>query len=138
MSARGPGRCEPGFGDLQRQRLADQPGTECQHVGVIVFARVSGAGKVVTEGRTHSRHLVGDHGRSDAGAVDDDAVRGLARGHHFGNGVRKIWIINRFSTVGAAIGDFVALFFEPKGKTLLEWIPAMITPDCDRRTRTVR
>ncbi len=67
--------------DLEGQGLSDEAGAERQDVGVVVLAAVARRREVVAVGGAHAGHLVGGHGRADAGAVDDDAPAAAAVGH---------------------------------------------------------
>src|SRR5690348_3453268 len=78
--------CKEGLQAIARHLRPHQPGTECQHVGVVVQAAEAGAGGVVAEGGTDVAVTVGGNRNSDAGAADKDAAVRAAVGERRGQG----------------------------------------------------
>ena len=105
------------------------PRAERQHVGVVVLAAVPGQRDVVTGRRAHAVHLVGGHGRADAGAVDHDAAVALPAGHQPRHRVGNARIIDGILAVGAAILDQTALVAQQAEKLILQLEPAMVRAD---------
>jgi hypothetical protein len=66
---------------------------KCQHIGAVVFARVSSQRGVVTRGRANARNLVGRHRAPDSSSIDDDADIGASFADGFCDSVSVIGII---------------------------------------------
>ena len=58
------------LGDLPSQGVAGESSAEREDVGVVVLPAVARRGDVMAVGGAHAGHLVGGHGRADAGTVD--------------------------------------------------------------------
>ncbi len=98
---------------------------------MVVLPTVARRREVVTERGAHPRHLVGHHGRADAGAVDDDARAGLPGGDGPGNGMREVGVVDRVGPVGAAVEHLDPLLLEAKGELLLQAVSTVIGTDGD-------
>ena len=141
VTALGPRCGEPLLDDLQREVRPDKTGAERENVGVIVFPAIAGRRDVVAEGRTDPRDLVGDHGRPDAGSVDDDAPAAGAVGDEPGDLVRVVRVVDGVGGVGATVVDVVSRLPEAERDALLQREPAVVGTDrnglvADRRCRS--
>src|SRR3546814_395947 len=97
------------LGDL----LAGHARTQRQHIGVVVLAAEARRGDVVAERGAGARMAVHGDGDADAGAADDDAGVGLARGHRLGHRAAEIGVVDRGRAVpGAEVDHFVAGGFQ--------------------------
>ena len=75
--------------DLERQGLGEIAGPERQDVGVVVLPGVLRGCEVEGHAGADAGDLVGDHCRTDARAVHDDAPPGLPRGDRLCGGARE-------------------------------------------------
>ena len=128
---RAPRGGEEGVDDLEGQPLADHPGAEGQHVGVVVLARVAGHRGVVGVRRAHAGDLVGGHRGADAGAVDDDAARAGAGRDQAGDDVGEVRVVHGVGAVRAAVRDAEALVGEVLRDDGLEGEAAVVRADGD-------
>ena len=128
---RAPRGGEERVGDLEGQALADHPGAEGQHVGVVVLAGVAGHRGVVGVGGADARDLVGGHRGADAGAVDDDPGRAGAGRDQAGDDVGEVRVVHGVRAVGAAVGDGEALLAQVLDEDGLEGEAAVVRADGD-------
>ena len=74
------GKCggQPGVHDFHGQILADHPGTQSHHIGVIVQPGHFGRPGVAQQGAANPFHLVGGDGYANARCTQDNAPVALS------------------------------------------------------------
>jgi hypothetical protein len=70
MTARGRGRCQPEVNNLFHVAAADYHASHGEHVGMVVFAAVSGNIKIVATSCSYAGNLIGSHTGTNAGPVN--------------------------------------------------------------------
>ncbi len=83
------------------------------------------------EGRPHLRVAVGGHRDADAGAADQHAALGLARGHGVGHGHAEVRIVDRLGGVGAEVQHLETRLLQVALENLLQVEAGMIRRDRD-------
>ncbi len=84
---------------LQRERASP----EREDVGVVVLPRVSSLGLVSASGGANPGNLVRHHRGANPGAVEDDALAGMAERHHERDLVGEVGVVDGIGGVSAAI-----------------------------------
>ena len=117
--------------DLVGERLADDPGADRQHVGVVVQPRVAGRVEIVAERGADSPHLVGRDLLALAAAAQDDPAIGAPR-RDLARGRRAVdRVVHRLLGVGSDVDDLVPATSEHILEVLLEPEPGVVGTDGD-------
>ncbi len=122
---------QKGVHNLGCQPGPDEACPEREHVGVVVLTAVAGTGEVVTQGRANAGNLVGGHGRSDSGPVDDNAGHRLTGSHLAGDRVGDAGVVYRLRAERAAVCDLAPAGREVRRNRLLEFKAAVIGAEGD-------
>ena len=135
MAAAGKFRMQKSFDQFHGAGLVHISGAQCQHVGVVVFAR-----QARFLGRTHrngadSRHLVGGNGHSDAAGANRNAAAGPALRHLASHRLGEIGIVARLRGIGPEAAHLMTGAGEPLPQSLFEGKPGVIRGDRDFHKR---
>ena len=95
--------------DLLGEAHADDPGTDRQHVGVVVGTGHAGGVEAVAQRRAHAAHLVGGELLALAAPAEHDADVGIAVADGAADPGTDRRIVDRVGRVGALVVDLVAL-----------------------------
>ena len=119
---------------LLDQIQTQQPGTQAEHVRIVVLAGVVGRGIVVAHRRAHALHFVSCHIGANPGTVDHNPPPSLARGNLFSDRLGKIGIIHRFLAVSTAVIGLVAILGQINDQGALQLESTMVSADGDHLT----
>jgi hypothetical protein len=105
--------------------------SEAQDIGVIVHPGHGGKFRFVNESRSYFREFVGRHAHTDAGAADEDSPLGLTASYRPGDFPGEIRVIGGCLGIGANIGNFVPLAFQPIDDFQFQFIAAVVVANGD-------
>ncbi len=122
-------RTEVRIDQLGGCRGSDDPGSEGQHVHVIVFNGLMCGVVIVDDSTSNPGDLVRSDRCSCARPAHNDAAFSLSCDHRSAHGSGVVGIVDRIGAVGSDIDNDVPICFEMLDEFLFEWEPGMVRPD---------
>ena len=105
---------------------ADDPGTQGQNIGIVVAPGKHRGGRIVTQGRTHTRMAVGGDADTDAGAADNNTTLGPPIRNSRRQLGGLLGVVDGLRTVNTKIEHGQAALFNNRLQLVLELEAGMI------------